>query len=100
MGDVLRTAEGPGSPAFACQAGCGYHNDMEGYVFVFQSERDPSARGYTTDLRGANLPPDLAPWRFVRGGAASIVSAGLSDVSLGDELLRRGFYVTHAWRDI
>jgi hypothetical protein len=32
------------------------------HIYLFASRPEPSVRAYTSDLTGANLPADYAPW--------------------------------------
>ena len=66
---------------------------MEIYIFV--SVARPSVRGFTSDVIGANLPVDYAPWRAANGGNAMLGS----DTDPVVEAVRRdGYFLISAAR--
>jgi hypothetical protein len=62
---------------------------MEIYGFI---SRRWSVRALTTDITGANLPADYAPWDPQDGGAPILMLT--SENVLYDVLRRRGFFLT------
>ena len=62
-------------------------------IYVFWPDGDRSTLGFTADQAGANLPPDLAPWRSY--GATGLVAGFEAGAFPGveAEVEARGFCV-------
>lgn len=66
-------------------------------VFVFISGRDRDVVGFTANQRGANLPPDYAPWNPAAAGGAVLLGDDADHVSdaniVLDGIRRDGYFL-------
>ena len=66
-------------------------------LFVFQSGKDAGVTAFTAQRDGGNLPADLAPWKFVSGGAvregadSAGIIRGLDAIQAG--IARDGYFI-------